>query len=242
MSARRAPNRSAVIALALAAAPAWAWAGPVPRPGEEAGGLDLGIIGPKTPEILEKAKADPYAPPAEPACERLPEELAALDEALGPDADVPRPKHRLLRLQPAKWMGQAMRSAIPHRDVVRFLTGADRKQKALNDAAMAGWARRGYLKGLAKTLACTPPPAADETQQSAAAAAPPPQAAENAQAPAVQANASATVADAPPSGAVLLHAEAAAPAPAELSPAFIDGPTLAAAPDRIGPGDGTIAR
>lgn len=232
MSARRAPNWSAVIALALAAAPAWAWAGPVARPGEESSGLDLGIIGPKTPEILEKAKADPYAQPAEPVCERLPEELTALDEALGPDADAPRPKRRLLRLQPTKWVGQAMRSAIPHRDVVRFLTGADRKQKALNDAAMAGWARRGYLKGLAKTLACTPPPA-----PSAA-----PEPAEHAQAPAVQANAAAVVADAPPSEAVLLRVEAARPASAELSPAFIDGPALAAAPDRTSLGDGTIAR
>jgi hypothetical protein len=99
---------------------------------------------------LKHAQADPYAAPAEPACMSLPQELAALEEVLGPDvAEPPR------RIEASRLIGRAIRGLIPHRDVMRFITGAGRKEKALARAAMAGWARRGYLKGLAQNLDCS---------------------------------------------------------------------------------------
>ena len=104
---------------------------------------------------------------------------------LGPDADQPRKK----RNAAAKWVGGAVRGLIPHRDVIRFLTGAGKKDDALKQAAMAGWARRGYLKGLAKTLDCTSGAAVAATEAGRPAAAvtqhplpPLPQAAGDAQA------------------------------------------------------------
>ena len=135
---------------ALAIAPMAALAGQAPQPGE--GEQGLGLRAPKIPVVLQQARSGPYAPPAGPLCATAPKEIAELDAVLGPDADAPRPKDKLI--QPTKWVSQAVRSAIPHRDVVRFITGADRKQKLLYRAEMAGWARRGYLKGLTEAAGC----------------------------------------------------------------------------------------
>jgi hypothetical protein len=127
----------------LAASPGWS--GPI-RSGEEYG---LGLLGPEVPPILKQARADPYAPPAEPACTTVPQELATLDDLLGPDMGA-APKRNLA----SDFVGGAIRHAVPYRGWVRFLTGADRKDKALSRAVMAGWARRGYLKGIARSLDC----------------------------------------------------------------------------------------
>jgi hypothetical protein len=141
---------AATAAIAAGCLGSAAHADPV-RPGEQNG---LGLTGPAIPDILQKAKADTYAPPAEPICQSLPAEIDALNEVLGPDADQAKLKTSTTT-RATRWMGGAVRGLIPHRDVIRFLTGAGKKDDRLKDAAMAGWARRGYLKGLAKTLDCT---------------------------------------------------------------------------------------
>jgi hypothetical protein len=159
----------------------------------------LGLVGHSVPDVLKAAKRNPYAAPAAPACETIPREIAALDAVLGPDADSPAERTRI-RVRAEKLMFQGIRSMIPHRDVVRFVTGAQRRDKALNDAAMAGWARRGFLKGMEVNLGCAARAATDAavpipdvlpaaTTQTAmlAAAAPPPAAAAAASAPASEA-------------------------------------------------------
>ena len=149
-------------AVALVAGGPAARAGVV-KPGESAGPLGLGLTSGEAPEILKKAKADPYAAPPAPACESIPKEIAALDEVLGPDADAPPDKSSA---NPGQLLGAAVRTIIPHREIIRFITGAGRKEKSRNEAAMAGWSRRGYLKGMAVNLGCAereagapPPPA-----------------------------------------------------------------------------------
>ena len=144
-------------AAAVCAGPA-AYADPKIHPGEQ-----LGLVAPGIPDILQQAYADPYAPPAEPACQTVPKELAELDGLLGPDINQPKPK----LFDPAKLIGGAVRGAIPYRSVVRLLTGADRKEKKLAQATMAGWARRGFLKGIAARLDCP-----NATQTAAQAATP----------------------------------------------------------------------
>lgn len=143
---------TAALSLAAASAPVVGRTETV-RPGEPSDGIELGLWGHDTPEALRKAKADPYAAPASPACETIPREIAALDEVLGPDADEPLQKTRM-RARANRLVGQALRGFIPHRDVVRFVTGADKRDKALNQAAMAGWARRGFLRGMEINLGC----------------------------------------------------------------------------------------
>lgn len=142
------PALTAAAAAGALAAAGCAHAGPQQvRPGETTSGL--GLVGPKVPEVLKQAKADAYAPPSGSICEAAPREIAALDEILGPDADAPPQKEAAVN--PGKLITKAVRGLIPHRDVLRFLTQAGKKEKELADAAMAGWARRGYLKGLVRT-------------------------------------------------------------------------------------------
>ena len=143
----------AAAALATALAPVAARAGAV-RPDESHDDdWTLGLVGHGVPDVLKAAKRDPYAAPVAPACETIPREIAALDAVLGPDADSPAEKVRM-RARAEKLVFQGLRSMIPHRDVVRFVTGAQRRDKALNAAAMAGWARRGFLKGMEVNLGC----------------------------------------------------------------------------------------
>lgn len=154
--------RPAAANLVLAAAAAAVFAAPaaasaeVVRPGEAAG---LGLFGPNVPEVLKAAKADPYAQPASSACDGVAREIAALDAVLGPDADAPAQRVRI-RTRAERLVFQAARGFIPHRDIVRFVTGAGRRDKALSEAIMAGWARRGYLRGLGASHGCAAPEAA----------------------------------------------------------------------------------
>ena len=120
------------------------------RPGETQG---LGLMGAQVPELLKAVAADPYRAPAAPACETIPTELKALDEVLGAEAGEPR-KHRS---QVVKWAMGSVRGMVPYRGVVRFLTRADKHDHALMDATLAGFARRGFLRGLEANLHCAGP-------------------------------------------------------------------------------------
>src|SRR4051812_36761549 len=71
----------AVVALVASGVPALAQV----KPGSQQG---LGLIGADIPPILQQARADPYRAPAEAACEAIPREIMALNQALGPDVDA----------------------------------------------------------------------------------------------------------------------------------------------------------
>ena len=101
----------------LAAAPLAAAAQDPVRPGRESG---LGVTGPETPELLARIQADPYAPPREPGCAGVAAELTELDTILGPDVDTPREE----KTSVGEGVGGAIKSLIPYRGVVRFVTGA----------------------------------------------------------------------------------------------------------------------
>lgn len=146
----------AVGSLLLLAAPA-AYAEPV-RPGEEST-FDLGILPPSTPDVLKQAATAPYVAPAAEDCDSIAREIAELDAVLGPDADAPKKEGG----DAGKFVGQAVKSLIPYRAVVRLVTGADRKQRERDRAAMAGWARRGYLKGVQANQGCPGATAAPTT-------------------------------------------------------------------------------
>lgn len=115
------------------------------------GGLD--IVGEAVPATLKAAKDAPYAAPPSVTCTSLAIDVFRLDLELGPDADKP-PEKRSMEDRATTLLTGVARSAIPHRDVVRFITGAGRQEHARHDATMAGWARRGYLKGLEAALGC----------------------------------------------------------------------------------------
>jgi len=142
------------------------------HPGEQRG---LGLTGPSIPDVLKVIAANPYKAPAEPACETIPAEILALDQVLGADADEAKPKKSYVVSYAERMAGGAIRGMVPYRGAIRFLTGADHKDHELMDAARAGWARRGFLRGLEANLECAPHVTVAAAPASAAPAADAPQ-------------------------------------------------------------------
>jgi hypothetical protein len=118
-----------------------------------------GLSGADVPQVLKDIKADPYKAPAAPACKSVPAEIQQISDLIGPDLDADaggKDKSLVSR-------GEGVaRSLVPYRGVVRFVTGANKKDDELRDAIMAGVARRGFLRGVELDLKCNqpdPPPA-----------------------------------------------------------------------------------
>lgn len=116
---------------------------------------DVGVKRIEIPQILQSARTAPYAAPASPTCAGIASEISGLNEALGPDIAVPviANRHKVGRF--AEQGGEAVvDSVIPFRGLVREASGAAAAQRRLNEAIDAGYARRGYLHGLATARRC----------------------------------------------------------------------------------------
>jgi hypothetical protein len=126
----------------------------------------LGISGPETPEALLAIVAAPYALSSPPDCAAVAGEIAELDDLLGPDVDiVADPKAgRGLDDRAARALGSAVRGAIPYRWALRWLTKAGDRDRQLRQAILAAAARRGFLKGVSRTLPCPTPPGTSSGQ------------------------------------------------------------------------------
>lgn len=114
---------------------------------------DLSIMREKTDEVLKTARAAPYADPTERQCEAIAADITALDEALGPDVDVAVDDNGnpIMALAAGAVKGAV---GLPFRGVVRRLTGAEKRDRELQRAVLAGMARRSYLKGLKAGIDC----------------------------------------------------------------------------------------
>lgn len=136
---------------------------------------DLNIKKRDIPEILRLALRDPYAKPAKAKCAVVKEEIAKLDEVLGPDmgpreeiagegefmslanfeGDVPSAEgagDAAFGLAKDAAIG-AIRSQtdiLPFRSIIRRITGANKHQKKVTMSYEAGKLRRAYLKGYAQ--------------------------------------------------------------------------------------------
>lgn len=148
----------AVLAAALIATAASAQV----KPGSETG---LGLTGADVPQLLKDIKADPYRAATAPACDTIPAEIQAIDDLIGHDVDFkPPPSDTTTKVedQAMKSGASVVRGLVPYGGVVRFVTGANKKDDALREAIVAGYARRGYLRGVQATLKCpAPTPAAE---------------------------------------------------------------------------------
>ena len=145
MQSKAAVRVTMAAAIALALIPAAASA-QVVHPGQQEG---LGLTGPGVPPILRDARANPYALPETVECSGLLQQISALDAVLGPDLDSPQ-----VRGSSVPDLMAGIRSVIPYTGVVRLVTGAGHRERALVDAALAGWERRGFLKGTARMMGC----------------------------------------------------------------------------------------
>lgn len=118
-------------------------------------GRDLGVQKVEIPPLLAAAAAAPYDLAGLSTCQQLAAEVARLTEVLGPDLDTPKTGSESKGEQYATAGGKAVvNSLIPFRSLVREVSGAAPAQRALNAALDAGFARRGFLRGVQTARNC----------------------------------------------------------------------------------------
>lgn len=135
---------------------------------------DLNLERRPIPEQLQKIVKDPYALPPQMLCAGIRKEIAELDALLGPDVCTPGNPTGMIVSRKGEYVEKGANAAreqavgmvrsradvIPFRSVVRYVSGADRHAKAVEQAYQAGKLRRAFLKGLAISLGpgCLNPP------------------------------------------------------------------------------------
>jgi len=115
---------------------------------------DVGAVKTKIPPVLQQAAAAPYSLSGLSKCARIADAFDELGEALGPDfvQGVGRKKSRKVKVTGDTVAGLI----VPFRGLVREVSGAASAQRELNAAVDAGFARRGFLRGVYQTRGCKP--------------------------------------------------------------------------------------
>ena len=116
---------------------------------------DVGVMKREVPPILAKAASDPYSIKGLKTCKALAAEIASLNSELGPDYTVGNEykENRAGRLAEAG--GKTVVNAIiPFRGLVREVSGAAPAERRMNAALDAGFARRGFLRGVHVKQGC----------------------------------------------------------------------------------------
>lgn len=114
---------------------------------------DLNIVSRDIPPVLVLATKAPYDLTDVTGCDAIHQRLDTLDEVLGPDADAEQRGDGLAN-SALKLGGKVLGGFIPFRGLVRQISGASSREKAMDAAIYAGIARRSFLKGYAKGLQC----------------------------------------------------------------------------------------
>lgn len=113
---------------------------------------DVGIAKTKIPPSLVDASNAPYALDGLKTCRQLADAVRVLDAALGPDYSAGGPNDKM---SVGKAAGSAVvNSLIPLRGVVREVSGAAAADRRLTAATQAGFARRGFLRGVHLARGC----------------------------------------------------------------------------------------
>jgi hypothetical protein len=116
---------------------------------------DVGVMKREIPPILQEAHEDPYSLKGLKTCKQLGAEVVKLNAVLGPDYKVGNEVRENKAGKLAEAGGKSVINAIiPFRGVVRELTGAAPADRRLNAALDAGYARRGFLRGVHARQGC----------------------------------------------------------------------------------------
>jgi len=113
---------------------------------------DVGIEKTKTPPLLIEASRNPYGMAGAATCRQIAASISDLSAVIGPDyTSTAAPKKQSL----VKAGGQAVvNSLIPFRGIVREVSGAAPAERRYDSAVTAGFARRGFLRGLQRARNC----------------------------------------------------------------------------------------
>lgn len=129
--------------------------------GESAGRIasqpakDVGVAKTTIPPVLIAASENPYDMKGIKTCRDISAAFHALTDVIGPDFKGGEVKKENKAGKLAEAGGQTVvNSLIPFRGLVREVTGAAPAQRRLNRAFDAGYARRGFLRGIHQTRKC----------------------------------------------------------------------------------------
>jgi hypothetical protein len=114
---------------------------------------DVGLAKSKIPPSLVEASDAPYALDGLKTCQQIADAVRVLDAALGPDYSAGGPNDKVSLGKAAG--GAVVNSLIPLRGVVREVSGAAAADRRLAAATQAGFARRGFLRGVYLERGCT---------------------------------------------------------------------------------------
>ena len=115
---------------------------------------DLNVKTKRIPEVLELARGDPYGTGGLRNCTVIARDIAALSNVLGTDFDTAEDRRPNRGRQAANVGKSVVQSLIPFRGVIREVSGAAGAQREWDAAVDAGIARRGFLRGMAKSRGC----------------------------------------------------------------------------------------
>lgn len=108
----------------------------------------------RIPEVLELARGGPYDMAGLSSCASINRKIAALSGVLGTDFDTPEDRRPNRGRQAASVGKSVVASLIPFRGVIREVSGAAAAQREWDAAVDAGIARRGFLRGVARSRGC----------------------------------------------------------------------------------------
>ena len=116
---------------------------------------DVGVARTDIPPVLQAAVAAPYGLNGIKTCRDLSNAFHALTDVIGPDFQPGEVKKENRAGKLAEAGGKtAVNSLLPFRALVREVSGAAPAQRRLSDAVDAGYARRGFLRGVHSTRSC----------------------------------------------------------------------------------------
>ncbi len=116
---------------------------------------DLNMKKTKIPPVLESAAEAPYTLQGLNSCGRIAAQVKLLNGALGEDIDDAHAAGHAF--QAGRLMQSVVDSVIPFSGVIKEVSGANAQQRRLQAAIAAGFARRGFLKGVGLSRHCPAP-------------------------------------------------------------------------------------
>ncbi|WP_454887486.1 hypothetical protein [Sphingomonas oryzagri] len=116
---------------------------------------DVGASKTEIPPVLLAAHDNPYGLAGLSSCRQIRAAIDELSASLGPDFAIASEKKENRVGKLAEAGGKTVVNAfIPFRGLVREISGAAPAQRRLNAAIDAGFARRGFLRGIAYARKC----------------------------------------------------------------------------------------
>ena len=116
---------------------------------------DLNLRKAAIPPLLIDAIDHPYSLQGLRQCSQLVTAVEELNGLLGKDLDLPQESGNRLTVNDVADF--AASSLIPFRGLIREVTGANGRQRQMQEAVLAGFARRSFLKGVGEMRGCPYP-------------------------------------------------------------------------------------